>query len=74
MKQFVQGLEVRQFTVKSSFLNGELEEDLYVEQPPGFIEKGKGLVVKLTSSIYGLKQSAHICNKKVNLATLNKKD
>jgi hypothetical protein len=46
-------------------------KDLYVEQPPGFIEKGKErLVVNLSSSIYGLKQSAHVWNKKVNLPIL----
>jgi hypothetical protein len=57
------GLEVRHFDVKSAFLNGVLEKDLYMEQPPGFIEKGKeGLVVKLSSSIYGLKQSVFIYN------------
>jgi hypothetical protein len=65
-----QGLEVRHFDVKSAFLSGELGEDLHKEQPPGFIEKRKGLVVKLSSSICGLKQSAHVWNKKVNLAIL----
>jgi hypothetical protein len=34
-----QGLEVRHFNVKSTFLIGELEEDLYMEHPLGFIEK-----------------------------------
>jgi hypothetical protein len=41
-----------------------------LEQPPGFTKKGKGTVVKLSSSIYGLKQSAHVWNRKVNLAIL----
>eukprot|EP00253_Pinus_taeda_P013798 PITA_13798 len=44
--------------VKTVFLRGELEEEIYMEQLEGFIEKGKeGLVCRLKKSIYGLKQA-----------------
>jgi len=51
-------LEVEQMDVKTTFLHGDLEEEIYMKQPEGFIVKGKNeLVCKLKKSLYGLKQS-----------------
>ena len=56
-------LNLHQMDVKTAFLNGELEEDIYMQQPEGFVEKGKeNYVCKLNRSLYGLKQAARCWN------------
>ncbi|KAL8120799.1 hypothetical protein AgCh_017833 [Apium graveolens] len=49
---------VFQMDVKSAFLNEELEEEVYVEQPPGFVDsKHPDYVYRLDKALYGLKQA-----------------
>ncbi|CAH9114878.1 unnamed protein product [Cuscuta europaea] len=51
-------IKVYQMDVKSAFLNGDLEEEVYVEQPPGFvILTQSSCVYKLKKALYGLKQA-----------------
>jgi len=51
-------LEVEQLDIKTTFLHGDLEEEIHMEQPEGFVEpRKKHLVCHLKKSHYGLKQA-----------------
>jgi hypothetical protein len=53
--------------VKTAFFNGKLEEEIYMEQPQGFVHQGgEHLVCKLQKSLYGLKQSPRAWNQKLD--------
>lgn len=55
--------EIWQMDVKTAFLNGHLEEDIYMVQPDGFVANGQEQkVCKLHRSIYGLKQASRSWN------------
>ncbi|WVZ52326.1 hypothetical protein U9M48_003398 [Paspalum notatum var. saurae] len=52
------GFKLQQMDVKSAFLNGFIEEEVYVRQPPGFESaKFPDWVYKLRKALYGLKQA-----------------
>ena len=56
-------LLVQQFDIETAFLNGYLEDTIYIEQPDGFKVKGKeNWVCRLVRSLYGLKQSPRLWN------------
>ena len=57
--------EIWQMDVKTAFLNGFLEEELYMMQPEGFVDpNGANKVCKLQRSIYGLVQASRSWNKR----------
>ena len=55
---------IHQMDIVTAFLNGELDEEIYMQQPTGYVIPGKEhLVCKLKKSLYGLKQSPRCWNK-----------
>jgi hypothetical protein len=61
------GWEVHHMDVKTTFLNGELQEEVFVEQPPGFAKEGEEhKVLKLTKALYGLHQAPRAWNQKLD--------
>jgi transposase InsO family protein len=63
----IEDLEVHQMDVKTAFLNGDLEEEIYMDQPEGYILEGEEqLVCKLSKTLYGLKQSPRAWYKKID--------
>jgi hypothetical protein len=49
------GWEFHQMDMKNAFLHGDLSEEIYMEQPQGFMQDSS-LVCRLKNSLYGLKQ------------------
>ena len=61
------GWQVHHLDVKSAFLNGELQEEVYVTQPEGYEVKGKEfLVYKLYKALYGLRQAPRAWNMRLD--------
>jgi len=53
--------------VKSAFLNGDLQEEIFVEQPEGFVNEGnENKVYFMKKALYGLKQAPRAWNNKVD--------
>ena len=65
-------LEIHRMDVKIAFLNGELNEEIYMEQPEGFIVPGQEKkVCRLVKSLYGLKQAPKQWHEKIDNAMLS---
>jgi Reverse transcriptase (RNA-dependent DNA polymerase) len=60
-------LEIHQMDVVSAFLAGNIDEEVYTEQPEGF-EQGEDLVCLLNKALYGLKQAPRVWNQRMRNA------
>lgn len=59
--------KIHKLDVKSAFVNGPFEKEVYVSQPPGFKIKGhEPKVYKSRKALYGLKQAPRAWNKIIN--------
>lgn len=67
-----EGWAVHHMDVKSAFLNGELKEEVYVAQPPGFVVDGKEQkVLRLVKALYGLRQAPRAWYTKLDASLLS---
>ena len=64
-KVAAEGMELHQLDIKTAFLNGELEETIYMQQPEGYSEGGANMVCLLRKSLYGLKQAPRAWNRRL---------
>jgi hypothetical protein len=59
-------LEIHQMDVKAAFLNGELEDEIYMEVTEGASKSGPETVLQLQKSLYALKQAPRVWNKSLD--------
>jgi transposase InsO family protein len=62
----LEDMELESIDISSAYLNGELEEEVYMEQPEGFHQGAPDDYLKLLKGMYGLKQSGRIWHKKLD--------
>ena len=66
------GWKIHHLDVKTAFLNGELEEQVFVTQPEGYVVKGKEqYALKLSKALYGLKQAPRAWNIRLDKSLRN---
>lgn len=69
-----QAMTIIHLDAKTAFLNGILNETIYMKQPPGFIvDEKEDLVCLLKRSLYGLKQSARVLNQAIHRVLIEAK-
>jgi len=61
-----QGMMILQLYIETAFLNGDVDEEIYVWQPKGFESGDATKVCRLVKALYGLKQAARACHKRLD--------
>lgn len=64
------GLEVHHVDVRTAFLNGKLDEEIYMKNPEGYVLAGPGKSCRLLKSLYGLKQAPRVWHQTLESALI----
>jgi len=67
----LENLEIESIDISSAFLNGDIDAEVYMQQPEGFPQGSPEQVLHLKKSIYGLKQSPRLWHKKLDSVLVN---
>lgn len=67
----IEDLDLRSVDISHAYINGELQEEIYMQQPEGYHFGNPGDVLRLNKSLYGLKQAGRVWSQKLH-ATLKK--
>ena len=62
----LEDLEIESIDISSAFLNGEIDSEIYMQQPEGFPQGSPDQVLRLVKSIYGMKQSPRLWHQKLD--------
>jgi transposase InsO family protein len=62
----LEDLEMESVDISSAFLNGDMDAEVYMQQPEGFVQKGREWVCRLLKSLYGLKQASRLWQQKLD--------
>ena len=60
-------LEMHQIDIKTAFLQGNLEEDIFIRQPPGYESDDPKLACRLQKALYGLKQAPRAWHQRLHI-------
>jgi hypothetical protein len=67
----IEDMEIHQMDIKITFFNGDLKEEIYMEQLEGFTHEGKHFMCKVHKSLYRLKQLPRAWNQNLNIFLKN---
>src|ERR1700753_3563211 len=62
----LEDLDIESIDISSAFLNGEMDSEIYMQQPEGFPQGSPDQVLRLVKSIYGMKQSPRLWHQKLD--------
>jgi hypothetical protein len=62
----LEDLEIESIDISSAFLNGEIDSEVYMQQPEGFPQGSPDQVLQLVKSIYGMKQLSWLWHQKLD--------